>query len=129
MFQGVVMATHSNRVVSVKLDSFRANRNRCEWAMSPSKIQWPSRVWSSLSSSLTLMNPYSKPAPFFGSSFPASLAIRVVLPDSLSPRTRMFLLEGRAEDRDVCTSDRTLAHKFSSSLAELFSFMLQDPIP
>ena len=63
----------------------------------------------SLSSSLTLMNPYSRPAPFLGSSLPASLAIRVVFPDSLSPNTRMFRLAGSAEDREVCTSDKTLA--------------------
>ncbi len=44
MFHGVVMATQSNTVVSVKLDSVRANRSRCEWDGSPSRVQWPRRV-------------------------------------------------------------------------------------
>ena len=46
MFHGEVMATHSSKVVSLKLDSLRANRRRWEWDISPSRIQWPSRVWS-----------------------------------------------------------------------------------
>merc|ERR1719376_1604540 len=113
------MATHSNSVVSVKLHSFSANLSRGECDISPSNIQWPNRVWSSLYSSLTSMYPYSSPAPFLGSSLPCSLATSVVLPDSLSPNTRMFLEDGNWELREVCTSDNTDAHRFSpeSSLA------------
>ena len=46
IFHGVVMATHSKTVVSVKFSSVKANLNKCECEGSPSSIQWPSLVWS-----------------------------------------------------------------------------------
>ena len=46
IFHGVVIATHNSTVLSVKLSSVNAKRNKFECSGSPSNIQCPSRVWS-----------------------------------------------------------------------------------
>ena len=53
IFHGVVMATHSKTVVSVKFSSVKANLNKCECEGSPSSIQWPSLVWSEKEKKMT----------------------------------------------------------------------------
>ena len=60
IFQGVVMATHNKMVESVKLSSVNEKRNKLECAGSPSKIQWPSRVWSEKDLFLSFFSKNSK---------------------------------------------------------------------